>query len=173
MPRGSGSVDKAPDSQWIYTGSKLERHKYSFITIVCFRNLYTLSGASGIPVPDQTIEVLMSDLDESAMAYFKNSFSSDPNVVSKVHCPALLFFSLLLRVYRSTTLLQSSVPQPVVSVCYLHDNSELICIYGLQSLNYLLDILWLRVFVPYVSLFFVYSEIFIHCTVHRRLQWKL
>ena len=31
MPRGSGSVNKAPDLQWKYAGSKLERHKYSFI----------------------------------------------------------------------------------------------------------------------------------------------
>jgi S-adenosylmethionine decarboxylase len=45
-------------------------------------NLYTLSSASGIPVPDQTIEVIMSDLSESTMAYFKYSYSSDPNVVS-------------------------------------------------------------------------------------------
>ena len=34
MPRGSGSVDNAPDSQWIYAGSKLERRKYSFITLL-------------------------------------------------------------------------------------------------------------------------------------------
>ena len=31
MPRGSGSVDKAPDSQWIYAGSKLERRKHWFL----------------------------------------------------------------------------------------------------------------------------------------------
>ena len=32
MPAGGGSVDKVPDSQWIYASSKLERRKYSFIT---------------------------------------------------------------------------------------------------------------------------------------------
>ena len=34
MPRGSESVDKTPDSQWIYEGSKLERRKYSLITVL-------------------------------------------------------------------------------------------------------------------------------------------
>ena len=33
MQRGSGSVDKAPDSQWINAGSKLERRKYSILLL--------------------------------------------------------------------------------------------------------------------------------------------
>ena len=32
MPRGNGSVDRAPDSQWIKASSKLESSKHSFIT---------------------------------------------------------------------------------------------------------------------------------------------
>ena len=31
MPRGSGSVDKAPDSHWTNASSKLEKRKYSII----------------------------------------------------------------------------------------------------------------------------------------------
>ena len=41
MPRGSGSVDKPPDSQWIYAGSKLERRKHSLITRACHSNKHT------------------------------------------------------------------------------------------------------------------------------------
>ena len=38
MPRGSGSVDKAPDSQRTNASLKLERRKYSFITLICLLN---------------------------------------------------------------------------------------------------------------------------------------
>ena len=37
MPRGSGSVDNAPDSYWTNASSKLERRKYYFITSVYFK----------------------------------------------------------------------------------------------------------------------------------------
>ena len=37
MPCGSGSVDKAPDSQWTNASSKLERRKHSFITAAAAR----------------------------------------------------------------------------------------------------------------------------------------
>ena len=55
MPRGSGSVDKAPDSHWTkYASSKLERHKYSFITMASRlyeperENKYVVSGNEDI-----------------------------------------------------------------------------------------------------------------------------
>ena len=44
MPRGSASLDNAPDSQWIYAGSKLERCKYSFITDVEIKNCCSPNG---------------------------------------------------------------------------------------------------------------------------------
>ena len=64
---------------------------YNSHEYVNFRHLYYLPEASGIPVPDQRIEVLMSDLDESVMALFKRTFSADPHVIANVHGTTWLF----------------------------------------------------------------------------------
>ena len=39
MTCGSGSVDKAPDLQWIFAGSKLERRKYFLLHKQTVRSL--------------------------------------------------------------------------------------------------------------------------------------
>jgi hypothetical protein len=50
--------------------------------------LYTLDSENSVPVADQTLEILMSELDPVAMeSFYKSERITDVAIASKVQCP--------------------------------------------------------------------------------------
>ena len=80
MPAGGGSVDRAPDSQWTNASSKLERRKYSFITVLI---LYKLCiGKNNVYVIGKMIHKFCY----SHLIMINTLYTMDSTSTSTVHC---------------------------------------------------------------------------------------